>query len=66
MLWWKEVVEGLAKQSQQKEKSDTDTEKDKTEDSSKQQVETSSTPATLSQNGRGVVYASCIYDKLFL
>ncbi|WP_294834498.1 hypothetical protein [uncultured Gilliamella sp.] len=52
MLWWKEVVEGLAKQSQQKEKSDTDTEKDKAEDSSKQQTEASSTPATLSQNGR--------------
>ena len=52
MLWWKEVVEGLAKQSQQKEKSGTETEKDKAEDSSKQQVETSSTPASLSQNGR--------------
>ncbi|MCX8727951.1 hypothetical protein J3U63_09170, partial [Gilliamella sp. B2838] len=29
-----------------------ETEKDKTEDSSKQQTETSSTPATLSQNGK--------------
>ncbi|MCX8730010.1 M15 family metallopeptidase [Gilliamella sp. B2969] len=51
MLWWEDVVEGLAKQSQQTEQSDTETEKDKTEDSSKQQTETSSTPATLSQNG---------------
>ncbi|MCX8728739.1 hypothetical protein [Gilliamella sp. B2838] len=52
MLWWDDVVEGLAKQSQETEQSDTETEKDKTEDSSKQQTETSSTPATLSQNGK--------------
>ena len=52
MLWWEDVVEELAKQSQQTEQSDTETEKDKTEDSSKQQTETSSTPTTLSQNGK--------------
>ncbi|WP_294954558.1 SH3 domain-containing protein [uncultured Gilliamella sp.] len=50
MLWWDDVAKGLAKQSQQTKQSNT--EKDKTEDSSKQQAETSSTPANLSQNGR--------------
>ena len=52
MLWWDDVVEGLAKQSQQTEQSDTETEKSQTSPPSTEQTETSSTPATLSQNGK--------------
>ena len=51
MLWWDDVVEELAKQSQQTEQSDTETEKSQTSPPSTEQTETSSTPATLSQNG---------------
>ena len=68
MLWWDYVAKGLAKQKQQTQQSDTETEKDKTKDSSKQQTETSSTLATLSQNGRvwfiNPIIIMSLFDKI--
>ncbi|MFQ1006533.1 peptidoglycan-binding domain-containing protein, partial [Gilliamella sp. CG22] len=52
MLWWDDVTKGLAKQSQQTEQSDAETKKEQSADTSTNQTETSSTLATLSQNGR--------------
>ena len=52
MLWWDDVAKGLAKQSQQTEQSDAETKKEQSADTSTNQTETLSTPATLSQNGR--------------
>ena len=46
------VAKGLAKQSQQAEQSEAETEKDQSSDTSIKETETSSTLATLSQNGR--------------
>ncbi|MFQ0973671.1 peptidoglycan-binding domain-containing protein, partial [Gilliamella sp. CG35] len=52
MLWWDDVTKGLAKQSQQTEQSDAETKKEQSADASSKQTQTSSTLATLSQNGR--------------
>ena len=52
MLWWDDVAKGLAKQSQQTEQSDAETQKEQLADISTNQTQTSSTLATLSQNGR--------------
>ncbi|MCX8701372.1 hypothetical protein J3U11_09835 [Gilliamella sp. B2840] len=52
MLWWDDVAKGLAKQSQQTERSDAETKKEQSADTTTNQTETSSTPATLSQNGK--------------
>ena len=52
MLWWDDVAKGLAKQKQQTQQSDATTENSKTAAPSTKQTETSSTPATLSQNGK--------------
>ncbi|MFQ1005326.1 hypothetical protein [Gilliamella sp. CG22] len=51
MLWWDDVAKGLAKQSQQTEQSDAETQKEQLADISTNQTQTSSTLATLSQNG---------------
>ena len=52
MLWWDDVAKGLAKQSQQTEQSDAETKKEQSADTTTNQTETSSTPATLSQTGK--------------
>ncbi|MCX8650616.1 hypothetical protein J3U21_10180 [Gilliamella sp. B2776] len=52
MLWWDDVAKGLAKQKQQTQQSDATTENSKTSSPSTKQTETSSTPDTLSQNGK--------------
>ena len=52
MLWWDDVAKGLAKQKQQTEQSDAETKKEQSADASSKQTQTSSTLATLSQNGR--------------
>ncbi|MCX8578916.1 hypothetical protein J3U35_05625, partial [Gilliamella sp. B2717] len=49
MLWWDDVAKGLAKQKQQTEQSEAETKKEQSADTSTNQTETLSTPATLSQ-----------------